>query len=576
MKHSIIILLISLTFSFAATAQEDYEMLQLPDSLVGKLKENRGTDLNRAKALDDVIMFYYNNQRIVGAEGYINELGHVANSISDNYWIAKSHYFKALCAFDTYNDTEFLTHVNKAHRIAETLRENEASQWLLARIYLTKSVFFKQNNLFAECQECIDKGLKIAEKNGFHSLKNAFLNNSGSLLSSLGKQEDAIAVYKEILKDEFDLMALVNIASSYGQLRQFDSALFYADSVIRYATNMEEMNDNDRHLLISAYHTKAAVYLDLNLWEQAIQSLDESKDFMAQYGEKSLFTIGLLHRAQALNGMGQYEQALETINNAISIANSTNMINNEWAAVRLKTKILHNMRAYELEAENLRYFITLTDVINHKGNVEKAQFQKLQQEAMAMEQQYELQQAAMKQKHRLIWLSLAFLLVLGALVAVIFILNRKRKMETIAAVLDTRNREVTSKTMEQMHLNQVLQEMVTKLTHFSNNPKGDDNTVDATIRDLKSLIDDGSAKDFDYFFTQVHPDFYKKLQADFPDLTTNDLRLCAYVKGNLNVKEVAELTGVSADSVKAARSRLRKKLGITDSNASLSKFLGKY
>lgn len=244
--------------------------------------------------------------------------------------------------------------------------------------------------------------------------------------------------------------------------------------------------------------------------------------------------------------------------------------------MKLKSDILNNINAYKREAENLRYFIALTDTINNRGNVEKVQIQKFQQEAMAMEQQYELQQAAMQQKHRLIWLSLAFLLVLGVLVAVIFILNRKRKLETIAAVLDTRNREVTSKTVEQMHLNQVLQEMVTKLTNFSNNPKSDDNTVDATIRNLKSLIDDGSAKDFDYFFTQVHPDFYKKLQADFPDLTTNDLRLCAYVKGNLNVKEVAELTGVSADSVKAARSRLRKKLGITDSNASLSKFLSKY
>ena len=57
MKHSIIILLISLFLSFVAVAQEEYSTPQLPDSLVERLKENRGTDLNRAMALDDVIMF---------------------------------------------------------------------------------------------------------------------------------------------------------------------------------------------------------------------------------------------------------------------------------------------------------------------------------------------------------------------------------------------------------------------------------------------------------------------------------------------------------------------------------------
>ncbi|MCQ2266071.1 MAG: hypothetical protein MJZ46_08570 [Bacteroidales bacterium] len=195
---------------------------------------------------------------------------------------------------------------------------------------------------------------------------------------------------------------------------------------------------------------------------------------------------------------------------------------------------------------------------------------------MALEQQYENQKAAMQQRHIFIILLLAFLLVVGSLVIVIIMLNRKRKLETTAAVLDTRNREVTSKTMEQIHLNQVLQDVVTKLTYFSNNPKDNPNAVGSAIRDLKNIIDDGSEKDFDFYFTQVHPDFYRKLQADFPNLTANDLRLCAYIKNNLNVKDVAEMTGISADSVKTARSRLRRKLGISNPNDSLFDFFSRY
>ena len=127
-----------------------------------------------------------------------------------------------------------------------------------------------------------------------------------------------------------------------------------------------------------------------------------------------------------------------------------------------------------------------------------------------------------------------------------------------------------------MHVNEVLGDVVEKLSKIQNTPNGGGTSLTSTIHDLKEMVDDGSKKDFDYYFVQVHPDFYKHLSADFPDLTPNDLRLCAFVVAKLNIKEIAELNNMSADSVKNARSRLRKKLGLTDPNASLLTFLSKY
>lgn len=548
----------------------------VPDSLIAKLKEFRGTDLKRTKALDDVIMFYFDEHKITDVAGYINDLMDVANNIRDNYWMAKSHYYKSLCAYENYDNTEFLIHINEAQRITETLRENENSQLLLARIYLAKSGFYFKNNMFPECQENIDKGMAIVEKWGFDKQKKAFLGNIGALLMRLEKYDDAIVAFKTNLTESFNLKMVLNIASSYRMSQQYDSAFFYADSVIRYVNRLEKMNADDGYQLISAYQVKAVGYMDLELWDLAIDNLDAAEDYMDKFGDKALFAAGLLHRADALNGLKQYGLAFETINDAIDVAKSAGLVDVEWFAVKLKSDILENMGAYEQEVENLRYFNVLTDTINNRKNVEKVQMLKFQKETLSLEQQYEHQKAAMQQHHIFIILLLAFLLVVGTLVIVIIMLNRKRKLETTAAVLDTRNREVTSKTMEQIHLNQVLQDVATKLTYFSNNPKDNPNAVESAIRELKNIIDDGSEKDFDFYFTQVHPDFYRKLQADFPNLTANDLRLCAYIKNNLNVKDVAEMTGISADSVKAARSRLRRKLGISNPNDSLFDFLSKY
>ncbi len=569
-----VIILLLLFAGLPLWAQDDE--FRVPDSLMAKLKEFRGTDLTRAKALDDVIMFYFDEHKITNAAGYINDLGDVANSICDNYWMAKSHYYKALCAYEKYDNAEFLTQVNKALRLTETLRESKDTQLLLARIYLVKSAAFFNNNLLPECQESIDKGFQIAEKYEFQNLKHSFFTNSGALLVRLRKYNDAVNVFKENLKYKFELGGLLNLASSYGKLQQYDSVFYYADSIIRYANSLKKMNGDDAYQLINAYQVKAAGFIELRMWDQAIQCLDKSDEYMAQYGDVSLLSSELFYRADALRGMGQNEQALETVDDAIESAVLANQLDIEWYAVKLKSDILDNMKAYEEEVKNMRYFNSLTDTIKNKEDVEKLQLQEFQRETFALEQQYKQQQAVMQQRHRFLVLLFTFLIVVGILIFIIFSLNRKRKLETTAAVLETRNREVTTKTMEQMHLNQVLEDVVAKLTHFVHNPKDNDNAVDNAIRDLKGLITDGSEKDFDYFFTQVQPDFYKRLQADFPELTPNDLRLCAFIKGHLNVKEVAELTGISADSVKSARSRLRKKLGIADPNASLSKFLGKY
>ncbi len=56
--------------------------------------------------------------------------------------------------------------------------------------------------------------------------------------------------------------------------------------------------------------------------------------------------------------------------------------------------------------------------------------------------------------------------------------------------------------------------------------------------------------------------FFKVLKDKYPDLTPNDLRLCAYLRLNLSTKEIAQLLNISNRGVEISRHRLRKKLNI--------------
>lgn len=88
---------------------------------------------------------------------------------------------------------------------------------------------------------------------------------------------------------------------------------------------------------------------------------------------------------------------------------------------------------------------------------------------------------------------------------------------------------------------------------------------EAELRKLvnKYTIQDNNWKDFDHYFESVNKNFYTRLKQKYPEISTNDLKICALIKLNLSIKEMASILNISPDSVKTARHRLRKKLQLT-------------
>ncbi len=64
-------------------------------------------------------------------------------------------------------------------------------------------------------------------------------------------------------------------------------------------------------------------------------------------------------------------------------------------------------------------------------------------------------------------------------------------------------------------------------------------------------------------FDRIHENFFRDLKAGYPELTPNDLRFCALLRLNQSSKEIANMMNISVKGVEVARSRLRKKFGIT-------------
>ena len=83
----------------------------------------------------------------------------------------------------------------------------------------------------------------------------------------------------------------------------------------------------------------------------------------------------------------------------------------------------------------------------------------------------------------------------------------------------------------------------------------------------KSLKQNDDWELFKEAFNNADRKFLKKLKKAHPNLSPNDIRLCAYLRLNLSSKEIAPMFSISPRSVEIKRYRLRKKMNLShDSN----------
>lgn len=73
-------------------------------------------------------------------------------------------------------------------------------------------------------------------------------------------------------------------------------------------------------------------------------------------------------------------------------------------------------------------------------------------------------------------------------------------------------------------------------------------------------------------FDRIHENFFRNLKSTYPELTSNDLKICALLRMNLSTKDISNFLGNTIRGVDSARYRLRKKLNI-DSDTDIVEFL---
>ncbi|NME70923.1 ligand-binding sensor domain-containing protein [Flammeovirga aprica] len=139
-----------------------------------------------------------------------------------------------------------------------------------------------------------------------------------------------------------------------------------------------------------------------------------------------------------------------------------------------------------------------------------------------------------------------------------------QKAQLIKETLKLREKELTTHVLRLAHMNTLVDQIDKKLEDLqqSNDPISK-NKISSIRREIKQAENiENDWKTLNTLFSEVHQNFAQKLKENHPDLTEGNLRLCNLIKLNMSSKDIAAILGISLNSVKVARKRLRKRLGL--------------
>jgi len=406
--------------------------------------------------------------------------------------------------------------------------------------------------------------------------------------------ESALAYYETLPIDETKMTPLHelytlcnNLGIVYQKLDDLDKSVEYYNRGVVLAKR-HYMGDR---MLAMLLNNLGSVFIEQNSPEMAYKYLSEAYEIRIRNND----VTGL---AQSYRMYGRYYIAIHDYNSAIE------NLNNGWAlSVQVGNMTLESENLNFLyqawvglkQADSaLKYFMLFTN-LKEKINKEAALKELTQLELTARYNEREKMMQLEQKRREMFYRFVALTLVLSlAILGLLFFLsqsrNRRLKLEkelinlnaknlalentNLESQLAIKNKELTTNVMYQIQKNELIQGIVQKLQKFAKSDiKPGEREIIEIIRNLEKTQDQPLWNGFEVRFQQVHNDFYNRLNEINPELSVNERRLCAFLRLNMTTKEISAITGQSPRTIDVARTRLRKKLNLTNSETGLVEFL---
>jgi len=554
-------------------ASKGYKLAGSPDEL-GRINWLQGLIFQRYQQYDSTEYFYKKALSYMDNGGSKEILAELHDRLGANYWY-KRDYALSLAAY----------------KRSIELKKQLPDTMLLRTTYRNIGLTYKTIGDFSLALEYYRKSHKMYEALGDKAGLKGLLNSIGVLYERVGDFDRSVESHLESMalsKQLYDTLAWSNSLDNIGSLNI--SRGDYGQALKVLLESLELLKK------LTVKGRIQATLLNIGICYEKLQQPWEAKNYFRKSLEAAEAVGDKIGIGQVYSGLssltlaqGQYQESLSFALKEVEIASEigtaerlrsahSSLWNAYKALGRFDKALEHHERYVQfnsqiLNAENSRSINDLK--VKYEFDKREIALKQSKAEIALLDREREL----LVSRQNVLTLIISMLV---ALVVLILFLNKRRqksaetekallveKAKNVDLVREKLNQEIQLKDLRLERYIDQLDEKNNLITSFVNKKSADltANSVSPSkeLEKIGTRIDGRAIQgvtweDFRLKFDTVHRDYIANLIRQYPELGNHELDLCILLKINLPNKDIANILGISYDSVKKAIQRLYRKM----------------
>lgn len=421
-----------------------------------------------------------------------------------------------------------------------------------------------------------------------------FYANRSMLANSLVKNEDydrALELIPPASLDTFATQrdtigwayALVVLGNAHYGKKQYPEARAYLGQALALRRQAHKIPLGMR---CESYYLYGRCIGKMGDWQESLDSLRVGEALGDKMPNKQGLTLLYLSLGEALFHLGRMAEAEAYLRKSLDLSMARKQITSGITATELLCRVQKKQGRTDEALALMEQYVTMHDTLFNREKEKIARDAATRYEIREKEQHI----AALQIQNRLStqrnwWIAGSLALLFGGILIRNQILGQRQREKAehektlaeaqsalMAKQLDYQQKELQAQRTRLEDYAQMLIDRNQRLAELSQvlerstatQSAESSNTPQPLEHELynQSLLTDADWEKFKQYFSSVYPDFLFGLKKSFPNLSAGELRLVMLAKMGLSTKESASILGISAESVKKARYRLRKKLGL--------------
>jgi tetratricopeptide (TPR) repeat protein len=499
----------------------------------------------------------------------------------------------------------------------QSLSEESKTVVGISNLYL--GYLFNQDSNLDSAQVCFETAIKnLGDKKYIRELYLAYAGNATNY-SYLQQFDNAIKMHYKVLdllqksnikeKERKYYEELGNLGQDFTYAKNYDKAITLIDSSLSYFTKLNDIKNianlesvksvilfkqkKDDESIKSAKHSLelrtilkdvlgqaesnnniALAYFGKSKWQDALGFLEKAKSLYIKGNDYSQMVTIQNNIGRCLQKMGKIDEAIRVYEENYVIADKKNKFRQKGSALKSLSELYKQKGNFEKSLELYVQYSNNNNII-YTSEKEKTiqdvfvKYETKQKEQRIISLQKDKQLAS---KQRWIYIILILsLIIIGLFSTVYFVLrNRKNKelLESNQKLFESemeRNRnELDHFTDKLLSKSKLIDELEEKLNlSAANETEVKEFEQINQLTKMRILTEDNWAL-FKEHFDKVYPSFIPFIRNKYNNLTPAELRTLLLIKLNIESNEIAAILGISLDSVRKSRYRLKKKLDLQE------------